>query len=220
MKETEKRFIDLSNGVAWAIIFSLVAIVMSICALAHKYPREYGEGKLGFDYLGIIVGILALLVTFLVAWQIAQTLISKEQLNNLNSRIQSETELAIHFNMYHIFLYQGQNAKLRSDNVSALDYFMRSLQSAQKCRLEYIKLDDVIQQIRAIINAENAIKPQIHPKDCRIYENIIKTCNHDDKNTLIACLNNCKSEDAQSQVANWTTLTNIETISTNGLLWN
>lgn len=104
MKNTESRWVDLSNGVAWAIIFSLAAIIMSICTLAHKCPREYGEGKLGFDYLGVIVGILALLVTFLVAWQIAQTLISREQLNGLNAKISAETERAIHFNMYPYFL--------------------------------------------------------------------------------------------------------------------
>lgn len=83
MKNDNNRWVDLSNGVAWAIIFSLAAIIMSICALAHKCPRIYGKGNLGFDYLGVIVGILALLVTFLVAWQIWQTMASKEELRRV-----------------------------------------------------------------------------------------------------------------------------------------
>lgn len=80
MKNDNNRWVDLSNGVAWAIIFSLAAIIMSICALVHKCPRVYEKGNLGFDYLGVIVGILALLVTFLVAWQIWQTMASREEI--------------------------------------------------------------------------------------------------------------------------------------------
>lgn len=51
----------------WAIypllLFSLVASVIAIC---RTHPRV----ELGFDYIGLIVGILALLVTMLIGWQI------------------------------------------------------------------------------------------------------------------------------------------------------
>ena len=51
----------------WAIypplLFSLVASVTAIC---RTHPRV----ELGFDYMGLIVGILALLVTMLIGWQI------------------------------------------------------------------------------------------------------------------------------------------------------
>ncbi|MCI9284362.1 MAG: hypothetical protein HFJ91_00810 [Muribaculaceae bacterium] len=83
MRTDENRWVDLSNGVTWAIIFSLAAIIMSICALAHECPREYGEGKLGFDYLGVIVGILALLVTLLVAWNIFSTIRATSQIDRI-----------------------------------------------------------------------------------------------------------------------------------------
>lgn len=51
----------------WAIypplLFSLVASVIAIC---RTHPRV----ELEFDYIGLIVGILALLVTMLIGWQI------------------------------------------------------------------------------------------------------------------------------------------------------
>lgn len=51
----------------WAIypplLFSLVASVTAIC---RTHPRV----ELEFDYIGLIVGILALLVTMLIGWQI------------------------------------------------------------------------------------------------------------------------------------------------------
>lgn len=216
MKTDENRWVDLSNGVAWALIFSVAAIIMSICSLARSSERV-----LGFDYLGVIVGILALLVTFLVAWQIVQTLISREQLNGLNTRISAEAERAIHFNMYHIFLCQGQNAQIRNDSIGALDCYMRSLESAKKCELDDMKIDEVVQQILKIVHVgDSSIRPQINPKDCRVYEKIIKLCDHVDKDKIINSINECKSEEARSQVSSWTTISSINNPSKERLSWS
>lgn len=48
---------------------SICAMIGCITAAAVGSPRESG-----FDYLGLIIGILALMVTFVVAWQIWQTI--------------------------------------------------------------------------------------------------------------------------------------------------
>lgn len=55
---------------------SVVSFILSIAALCRTYPRyiSYEECNLGFDYMGVIVGALALLVGFLVAWQIYNTI--------------------------------------------------------------------------------------------------------------------------------------------------
>lgn len=78
------KWLDLTNGVCWSMIFSLAAIIMSIVALAHTHPRVlYSTNDetvvLGFDYIGVIVGILTLLVTLLVAWNIWQTMATKRE---------------------------------------------------------------------------------------------------------------------------------------------
>ncbi len=92
------KWLDLTNGVCWSIIFSLAAIIMSIVALAHTHPRSlYSDNSktvvLGFDYIGVIVAILALLVTFLVAWQIWQTIASKEDIREMKKTAEKLEEL-------------------------------------------------------------------------------------------------------------------------------
>lgn len=82
------KWLELTNGVCWSIIFSLAAIIMSVVALAHTHPRVLYSADdktvvLGFDYIGVIVAILALLVTFLVAWQIYSTIRATRQIENV-----------------------------------------------------------------------------------------------------------------------------------------
>src|SRR5574344_831127 len=59
------------NRVSWisvlAMVISIIAIGISIIALCKCCPRN---GNLSFDYMGVIVGILSLLVTVLIGWQI------------------------------------------------------------------------------------------------------------------------------------------------------
>lgn len=59
-------YAELSNGIAWSIIASFAAIIMSIIALAKCAPSS----TLNADYIGVIIGILAVLVTVLVGWQV------------------------------------------------------------------------------------------------------------------------------------------------------
>jgi len=60
------------------IIYSIlvISLLFSTFALCRTYPRyiSYEECNLGFDYMGVIVGALSLLVGFLVAWQIYNTI--------------------------------------------------------------------------------------------------------------------------------------------------
>lgn len=67
---TEYRFkvfyTELSSGIAWSLLCSFAAIVISIIALAKCAPSS----QLHADYIGVIVGMLALLVTVLVGWQV------------------------------------------------------------------------------------------------------------------------------------------------------
>ena len=61
MKKEERWIVYL------LLVFSLMSSVIAICRTS---PRT----DLGFDYMGVIVGLLALLIGFLVAWQIYKTI--------------------------------------------------------------------------------------------------------------------------------------------------
>lgn len=82
---------DIHNGIAWAIIFALGAIIMSVVAVAHKCPRF----NLDFDYIGLMVGILSLLVTALLGWQVfnaIENVKTLKQLDRLKGKLETQQQ--------------------------------------------------------------------------------------------------------------------------------
>lgn len=62
------------------LIFSAISIMVSVAALCRTYPHT---SDLGMDYQGVIVGMLALLVTILIGWQIYTAINVKEELKDI-----------------------------------------------------------------------------------------------------------------------------------------
>ena len=65
----------------------IISVIISITSLAIVSPRNK---NLDFDYIGVIIGLLSLIVTILIGWQIYSTIniknmISKEVHENLKS---------------------------------------------------------------------------------------------------------------------------------------
>ena len=79
--------------ITW-IIISVLALLFSIIAICRSFYRTV---DLGFDYMGVIVGVLAILVTCLVAWNIHSAIDAnhkisevRNEVNNLQSSINSD----------------------------------------------------------------------------------------------------------------------------------
>ncbi|MFK2673663.1 hypothetical protein ACIXS0_06540 [Bacteroides fragilis] len=51
----------------WSNCLSIAAIICSVVAICVSLPSA---PELGMDYIGVIIGILSLLVTMLIGWQI------------------------------------------------------------------------------------------------------------------------------------------------------
>lgn len=62
------------------LILSAISIMVSVAALCRTYPHT---SDLGMDYQGVIVGMLALLVTILIGWQIYTEINVKEELKDI-----------------------------------------------------------------------------------------------------------------------------------------
>ena len=60
-------YVDMKDKINWALCFSVVALILSIIAIA---VAVYRSPELGFDYQGVLVGVLSLLVTVLVGLNI------------------------------------------------------------------------------------------------------------------------------------------------------
>lgn len=62
------------------LLLSAISIMVSVAALCRTYPHT---SDLGMDYQGVIVGMLALLVTILIGWQIYTAINVKEELKDI-----------------------------------------------------------------------------------------------------------------------------------------
>lgn len=83
----------------WLIYpFLTASFFMSLIALCRTCPRN-GE-NLSFDYMGIIVGILSLLVGFLVAWQIYKTIEVDRKIEAMNNSSKDAIMDDIFYNSY------------------------------------------------------------------------------------------------------------------------
>ncbi len=80
-------YTELSSGIAWSIFCSFASIIMAIIALAKCAPSS----QLHADYIGVIVGILALLVTAIVGWQIYNAIGMQEAVKKFD-RLQKDFE--------------------------------------------------------------------------------------------------------------------------------
>lgn len=60
-------------------ILSLIAVVLSIVAICVSLPRT----DISFDYLGLVTGILGVLVTVLVGWNIYMIIDFKQEKEKL-----------------------------------------------------------------------------------------------------------------------------------------
>lgn len=70
------------------ILVGGISLISAILSVSCTFPRIVDAvGKLGFDYLGFIVGILALLVTVLMGWNIYQLINLKNIKKNYEARI-------------------------------------------------------------------------------------------------------------------------------------
>lgn len=79
-----KRFWKI---IRWLVSFvNAISCIILICIIC---PRVIQHDNLGFDYLGVIVGILSILVTVLLAWNIWTTIDLKKEVDTTKKRIES-----------------------------------------------------------------------------------------------------------------------------------
>ncbi len=114
-------------------ILSVISIILSMIAICRAYPHTY---DLGMDYQGVIVGILSLLVTVLVGWNI-YTIIdfnkSRDKLKELESTISNSSNESLAtsafdvFMIYHYLLLKRDSSGLEYRFISTGLYCIKHL---------------------------------------------------------------------------------------------
>lgn len=126
-------------------IISLMLSLISICIAAYRTP------ELGFDYQGMIVGVLSLLITILIGWQIYTTINVKEELDGIKDIRKEidkqETDIYVRSvnNMFEFqsamfMMYDNKNDKGKNDvfqlylhGISAI-YHLCELAKQEECK--------------------------------------------------------------------------------------
>jgi hypothetical protein len=109
------------------LILSVISTIISIIAICRVCPNT---SELGLDYQGIIVGILALLVTVLIGWQIFSVIdirkIKDDVLNmNMENYIRSErNSVEIQMSLSQYYLDRGLET---NDRIAVFKYLLHSI---------------------------------------------------------------------------------------------
>ena len=81
---------NLYAHIYFSVILAIISVIFSIVALCNTCPRLIKKDDFGFDYLGVIVGILALLVTVLIGWNIFSALGIQKEIKDMKKSMGEE----------------------------------------------------------------------------------------------------------------------------------
>lgn len=134
-------------------IFSIVIISM-VMSLIAVFVACYRTEDLGFDYQGVIVGVLSLLVTALLGWQIYSTIAMEERMRKISQGIVTIEADKLKLEFYRSLIETYRNLTLTSINaekfLDTILYINCRLSCVDKCRDE-IKAKDIILDMFLII---------------------------------------------------------------------
>lgn len=87
----------------WIVyILLFIVLILSIISICRTCPRT----DLGFDYMGVIIGLLSLLVTFLLGWNIYQVLNIKQTKEQIQKEVDEKIRrvlASLHYNSFLAF---------------------------------------------------------------------------------------------------------------------
>lgn len=92
--------------------FLLFAVFLLFIILCFYAPRVISGKSLGFDYMGVIVAVLGILITALITWQIWQTIISRREVEKATKTANRLNKLESELNRQRN-LYESRNLEIK-----------------------------------------------------------------------------------------------------------
>ena len=184
----EKSYLSVCS-----IFLSIGALMVSVIAIWICAPR-YEE--LGFDYTGVIVTVLSLLVTILIAWQIYITLTLDNRVKQyISDRIRS-TKGDIYQDMdtkikdydYHLgSILLHTKANNSTDKKNAIKYYFLSLHFANKSSYKD-NLNHLIDDLKISMAAFAPSRDCFTKKDIDNFNQILSDCENFKSIELVSIL--------------------------------
>lgn len=185
----------------WIIIVTILTIyaaVVTTILLCITCPRNVNQ-DLGFDYIGAIVGILAIMVTLLLGWQIANYFMSKDYIkemidekvddlaNDYINVLETRTKTEKHLD-YIVVDYD--EPAIIEDCLSAIE---KAKSSFIDNRLKKYAVDDTLRTLQGVLNQHDKEKPYqiLHGKK-NLYRFILKDIQHPYIDNLLQIIDGAK----------------------------
>ena len=191
------------------VVLCLIACVFGFASICIAIPRI---GDVDFDYMGIIVGILSLLVTVLMAWNIYTVIDSTGKIKRIEEYVEKESKrmkeennlmreefndlkstvdkIDAEFTFSSIFQY-AREMDSRSFTVYAIDGYIDALQIALKGGLAKDKVEVTVNCIRSIIDrnddAENHLPLPLLSGKNTFYFDVLSNVEEKNDNIRFLC---------------------------------
>lgn len=132
-----------------SLILSSIAIVISIITMCLTMPRR----EMSIDYLGLITGILGVLVTVLIGWNIYMIIDFRQERENLKQYFEEQKKSVQSVGHDLLVTYKNQLLNVALLEKSISDVYARLMNLHQFTPLPY---DYLIHVLGAIVTASQA----------------------------------------------------------------
>ena len=179
-----------------SLLISSLALLLSIISLCVSYRQPTSAN---IDWAAFLVGVLAVLITILIGWQIYNYLYLKEEMTKLVDKEIQKSQEEMGYALKGMINIANSRAFLLGYMTQALDDNINSLEEILKCRNKEIRK----YAINLIMNNLNAIKQDMSTYDgysiykgCKQkYIHILQQVESYYKDEIISLINNAKEVD-------------------------
>lgn len=145
----------------------IATFIVSFVSLGFSLPRE--SWCTGVDYLGVIVGILAVLVTILIGLQLYNYIFARENIQQIvDTEIQKMVKDYEHVTEARNMVFSGYDFIVSDFNAAKIiDRIMEALKEIEQCENTTMKsytLRDTMEEAHVFLSSDNV------PKEPRIYK--------------------------------------------------
>lgn len=205
IQSIENKMNKITRRHCWFILLNVLLFATDIILLSIFLPRQISDGNLHFDYIGAIVGIVAILVAIIMSWNIYTVIDMRNIKSDTYSYIEDKltikiNDLAVSLACYSDTLSVNSEMILKDPDY-AIDILIETIDSCYGKQYSASAINGAITKLGIICCKE-------HKNDLTIFENrkqkYIKILSQFDSKYVLDIIDRIKiaKEEGESQYSN------------------
>lgn len=164
-----------------ALVISLLAIVIGIIAFWSSCKLEYDSGNAIMSAFSIIVTVLIGAVTVLIAWQVYNHYVAKEEVRKM---VEEETKQLAEdtWNVLDSIICSANLISFSQGNHKDFDAYMHGIEVAKKCKTTSLKdqaINDIVERVHHLyVECKDREDMKIIKGKRKEYEHLCKNIDH------------------------------------------